>query len=90
MTDMKEPDVSGNIIYEDRMKAKQVFSYLLHQTQSTGPLTHMLEVKRGMYYYLFLSQTPSRYCSTDKCADCAAHSNNDMHVTDTVSCFYSL
>lgn len=45
--DLPEVRTSDNIITEDRQKAKPVFSYLLHQTQSTGPLTHMVELKRG-------------------------------------------
>ncbi len=55
ISELPDPKVSNNIILENRQKAKQVFSYLLHQTQSTGPLTHMLELKRGEF--CFGSQT---------------------------------
>jgi len=46
------PVVSRNVIYEDRQDVKQVLSYVLQQDTKTGPLTHMLPLKRGPAIYI--------------------------------------
>ena len=56
ISELSDPKISSNVVLENRQKAKQVFSYLLHQTQSTGPLTHMLELKRGKTLTIFPSR----------------------------------